>query len=513
MTEQILVVDDDPVARRQIKTAFEGTDLTILSKASCREAFSTLKQNAEQIDVVLLTLPQDLEDGLSFIRQVADTGLSMPVVVQLQEAKIGYVAEVLRAGAFDFIIQPASRERLQAAVTNALKVNRADKSRILRRFRPNNLQFSSIISASQSMMRVVALARKAAHNTLPIILEGEIGVGKYLLARTIHSASERSARNFAILDCHAFAQKSSELGAERHAAAMLEYWHDKITEADGGTLYLNEIGDLPPKLQSKLLELVQTGQQAARQHSGHDRQFPRIISATSKDLIEEVRAGRFRDDLYYRLNVFPIAIAALRKRKEDIPHLVRLFCEHFSSEQRKPRVMGLSADAMALLTSFDWPGNVQQLENALYRAITLAEGSELTEQDFPQIDAQSAQPVLRRSRGFSPELIVSDGGQSHGDLSRKYGAMQEGGALMKTTVGQDASRAATFEQGAIASINEHGDLRPLAEIEEELIRFALGFYRGQMSQVARKLGIGRSTLYRKLKDYGIDPDDPLREVA
>jgi DNA-binding NtrC family response regulator len=242
----------------------------------------------------------------------------------------------------------------------------------------------------------------------------------------------------------------------------------------------------------------------------------RLISATNKDLIEEVKAGRFREDLYYRLNVFPITMPALRRRKEDIPHLVRVFVERFSAEQKIGHQLGISAATMGLLTAYDWPGNIRQLENAIFRAVVLSQGPELLEADFPQIAAQlpgyltpdhlaMAADGRRPMQGEGGLTVVgpseppSSENTSHGAAFASYPAAES-----VEFYGPD---------NIIASTGPSGDVRKLADVEEELIRFALKFYRGQMSQVARKLGIGRSTLYRKLKDYGIDPDDPQKHAA
>jgi DNA-binding NtrC family response regulator len=234
----------------------------------------------------------------------------------------------------------------------------------------------------------------------------------------------------------------------------------------------------------------------------------RLISATNKNLIEEVKEGRFREDLYYRLNVFPITIPALRRRKEDIPHLARVFAERFSAEQKLPNPVGLDASALALLTAYDWPGNIRQLENAVFRAVVLSQGSELSDSDFPQIALQ----LPEFSNGDDGDDII----RSTSGSSLKLAAYSPPPAAESHAVIEEPSDiSTTIYRGGnlISSTDDSGNIRKLAEIEEELIRFALRFYRGQMSQVARKLGIGRSTLYRKLKDYGIDPDDPLRDVA
>lgn len=223
-----------------------------------------------------------------------------------------------------------------------------------------------------------------------------------------------------------------------------------------------------------------------------------------------MKEGRFREDLYYRLNVFPITIPALRRRKEDIPHLARVFAERFSAEQKLPNPVGLNASALALLTAYDWPGNIRQLENAVFRAVVLSQGEELSDSDFPQIALQlpefstgdDADDLIRAPSGASLKLAA-------------YSPPSAAAAESHAVIEEPSDISTTIYRGGnlISSMDESGNIRKLAEIEEELIRFALRFYRGQMSQVARKLGIGRSTLYRKLKDYGIDPDDPLRDAA
>jgi DNA-binding NtrC family response regulator len=275
-------------------------------------------------------------------------------------------------------------------------------------------------------------------------------------------------------------------------------------EADGGTIFLDEIGDLPLDVQVKLLRAVQQGEiETVGARTAHKVNV-RLISATNKDLIEEVKNGHFREDLYYRLNVFPITIPALRKRKEDIPHLVRVFTERFSSEQKNGNRMTVNSGALALLTAYDWPGNIRQLENAIFRAVVLADGPELTEADFPQIAAQL------------PEYDVVDHLALVADNSSNVRLGEIAAAefgVSQTVADNVAARINDAPDNAISSTNPAGDVRKLADVEEELIRFALKFYRGQMSQVARKLGIGRSTLYRKLKDYGIDPDNPQKDAA
>jgi len=335
-----------------------------------------------------------------------------------------------------------------------------------------------------------------------------------MVARAIQSAGDRASKPFITVNCGAIPHNLVEsilFGHEKGAFTGATEKHvGKFMEADGGTLFLDEIGDLPLDVQVKLLRAVQQGEIETVGSARVQKVNVRLISATNKNLIEEVKEGRFREDLYYRLNVFPITIPALRRRKEDIPHLARVFAERFSAEQKLPNPVGLNASALALLTAYDWPGNIRQLENAVFRAVVLSQGEELSDSDFPQIALQlpefstgdDADDVIRTPSGASLKLAA---------YSPAPPPSVENHAVME----EPSDISTTIYRGGnlISSMDESGNIRKLAEIEEELIRFALRFYRGQMSQVARKLGIGRSTLYRKLKDYGIDPDDPLRDAA
>jgi DNA-binding NtrC family response regulator len=513
MTAHILVVDDDPVERKQIKNALEHFGYAITLCSGVDEALQCLKDSGSEIDAVLVDLNISRGDDGECIHSITQIGHELPVVVQTGQGGIQQIVTAMQAGAFDFIVKPASNERLAAVLSSALTVSQASKVRRTRKMRTGGVNFTSIISASQAMIRVTTLARKAAHNLIPIVVEGEHGVGKEMIARAIHSGSERSARPFVVMRCAALGSNSA--GTLR----------SKAVEAHGGTLMLDELSGLTLDAQALLVDLVEKDQIDLGEGSAPKRLNVRIISTSTKDLIGEVRSGRFREDLYYRLNVSPIVIPALRRRIEDIPQLARMYAEQFATELRKGSSIALSSKVLALLTAYDWPGNVSQLENALYRAIALSKKGELTVADFSHITDQMSASQQHLQLGSVPELIVSNNQRTGGTATRLGDSMREGqsfgadksaGGDFRTRPVQKAiERSSTSEPaaGAIASIDESGNVRSIAEIEEELIRFALGFYRGQMSQVARKLGIGRSTLYRKLKDYGIDPDDPLKDAA
>ncbi|MBB3964781.1 MULTISPECIES: sigma-54 dependent transcriptional regulator [Rhizobium] len=506
---QILVVEDDPVQRRLLKNAIERHGHVVHQAENGRIGLEMVKRGSGLYNVIVLDLMMPEMTGLEFLEAIHAFGTQIPVIVQTGQGGIETVVQAMRAGAFDFVVKPVSPERISNSIANALKLDQREvKARAGRRSRSGAVGFDDIVSASPAMIRVLDLAQRAAQSNIPVVLEGESGVGKELVARAIQSGSDRSGKPFVTVNCGAIPHNLVEsilFGHEKGAFTGATERHvGKFMEADGGTIFLDEIGDLPLDVQVKLLRAVQQGEiETVGARTAHKVNV-RLISATNKDLIEEVKNGHFREDLYYRLNVFPITIPALRKRKEDIPHLVRVFTERFSSEQKNGNRMTVNAGALALLTAYDWPGNIRQLENAIFRAVVLADGPELTEADFPQIAAQL------------PEYDVVDHLALVADNSSNVRLGEIAAAefgVSQTVADNVAARINDAPDNAISSTNPAGDVRKLADVEEELIRFALKFYRGQMSQVARKLGIGRSTLYRKLKDYGIDPDNPQKDAA
>ncbi|MCC2110718.1 MAG: sigma-54-dependent Fis family transcriptional regulator, partial [Hyphomicrobiales bacterium] len=255
--------------------------------------------------------------------------------------------------------------------------------------------------------------------------------------------------------------------------------------ADGGTLFLDEVAELPLHMQVKLLRAIQDGEIDPVGAAKPVRVDFRLISATNKSLLDQVKAGDFREDLYYRLNVFPIFVPPLRDRREDIPDLARMFAARFASEEGKRRIAGIGSDALRLLSRYDWPGNIRQLENAVFRAVVLCDGAELTVNEFPQIAAQFDDFEATPDRPEPASAPVD-----HGD------------DFPPVLLSPQPAAAPLY--GTARTVGDDGEMRALAEIEEEVIRFALAHYRGRMTEIARRLGIGRSTLYRKLKEYGLD---------
>ena len=288
-------------------------------------------------------------------------------------------------------------------------------------------------------------------------------------------------------------EKGSFTGAtERHTG--------KFVEASGGTLFLDEVGELPPAAQVKLLRAIQEGEVEPVGGRKPIKVDVRIVSATNRDLIADVKAGRFREDLFYRLHVFPITVPPLRDRLADIPALARHFLARFAAEEGK-RIRLITPEALHVLSTFRWPGNIRQLENTLFRAVVLAESDTIGLAEFPQIAAQvSAQPVESRAAmrtaagpGFQPCRNCR--------LRARIDDSWDGSAAACRP-----RRPPTPSADALPLLDAAGEVRPLEELEAELIRYAITHYRGQMSEVARRLQIGRSTLYRKLEALGLNSE-------
>lgn len=502
MTGSILIVDDDPVQRRLLEAAvtrFGHTAIVVDGGAAGLDALDG--PGARDVSVVILDLVMPDLDGIGVLKAMRERGITIPVIVQTAQGGIETVVSAMRHGAFDFVVKPASPDRLQASIANALKVEavEGEVKRTSRR-RGGLLTFRDMITHSPAMDKVIRLGQKAAASNIPILIEGESGVGKELVARAIQGSGDRRSKPFVTVNCGAIPDNLVEsilFGHEKGSfTGATEKHTGKFVEAHSGTLFLDEIGDLPLDVQVKLLRAVQDGEVDPVGGRATVRVDIRLISATHRNLLQQVKDGKFREDLFYRLNVYPIYVPPLRDRRDDIPDLVAHFMEKVAPADPRHRLRGISAAALAVLQAYDWPGNIRQLENAVFRASVLCEGDVLGVEDFPQIRAQ-VEGTVRLDVDIAPTgpaLAVEP---------------RDEPALAGEGVSAAEPESPTRLQprfGTLRALDERGNVRALADVELEMIKLAIDHYNGQMSEVARRLGIGRSTLYRKLKEYGIDPE-------
>ncbi|MGB3042364.1 MAG: sigma-54 dependent transcriptional regulator [Xanthobacteraceae bacterium] len=488
MAATILIADDDAVQRRLVENMVQrgGYEAVVVDSGDAALARLT-DPDATPIDAVVLDLVMPGLDGMGVLSGMREAGLNTPVIVQTAHGGIDNVVSAMRAGAHDFVVKPVGAERLHVSLRNALNTSalKGELQRI-RHSREGKLTFADIVTRNEAMAAVLRTARKAAASTIPVLIEGESGVGKELMARAIHGSGERASKPFIAVNCGAIPDNLVEsilFGHEKGAfTGATERHTGKFVEASGGTLFLDEVSELPLNAQVKLLRALQEGTVEAVGGRRPVKVDVRIISATNRKLLDQVKAGHFREDLFYRLHVLPFTVPPLRSRREDIAHLVRHFLARFCAEENRV-ITGVSGEAMTRLTQLDWPGNIRQLENTIYRAVVLSETDQLGLADFPQLAA----PLLD-TLDYSEEPLTIE--------SAFHSAAPE-------LAGNDIP-IAPLPNGSLAMLTDAGEMRPLEEIENEVIRFAISHYRGQMSEVARRLKIGRSTLYRKLDDAAAD---------
>lgn len=467
----LMVVDDEPAQRRLVAAIAGRRGWRTVFASDAAGAVAMLDTiDGAALDAVLIDHWSPDADSTTLIGELRALRPSLPILLVTANESVAGAVAAMRAGASDFLVKPLAAERLLAALEAAAASASQGELRPLTEKLSMSLAFDEIVGSTPQFRAALAIAAKAARARVPVLIEGESGVGKEVVADAIHAASPRARKPMVRVNCGAIAANlvESELfGHEKGAfTGAFERKIGRFQEADGGSIFLDEIGEMPFDTQVKLLRVLQSGEiqpVGARATRVVD---VRVIAATNKTLMQEVEAGRFREDLYYRLNVVQVTIPPLRERRGDIPALARHLLARIA-QQPGLRQLGITDDAIALLDTYGWPGNVRQLQNALFRAAVLCDGDSLTRGDFPQI----AQIAL--------------------------GGANDPGRPVALVPRQDLS-------GGVTLFRPDGNLRMLEEIEADVIRLAIGHYRGRMTEVARRLGIGRSTLYRKLGELGID---------
>jgi DNA-binding NtrC family response regulator len=442
MAATVLIMDDENTTRELCRDIVVESGLRTRTASTTEQALEILEQYP--VDIVITDLRVPEIGGLELLKRVRETHPQTPVIVLTQYGTIESAVEATRNGAADYVTKPFHIPELRKKLDRVVRSLELDQeNRVLREQLRTRPGFAGLIGLSPKMQRVYRLIEKVSQHNYPVLILGESGTGKELVARSIHFSGTRSSRPFAPVDCSSFVPtliESELFGYVKGAFTGANQTKRGLMEAAGnGTLFLDEIGDLPIDLQAKLLRALQ--EKEIRPVGSTDRISiaVRVIAATNRDLDEAVRQGKFRQDLFFRLNVVQIKLPPLRERKGDIPLLVNSFLEKFSDTDAPART--ISEDAMTRLMAYDWPGNVRELENVIERAVALGSSSLLHVGDLPS----------------------------------------------------------NLQYGSSERLPQNDVLLPLDELERRAIMRALRESGGDKLAAARLLGIGKTTLYRKLK--------------
>ena len=459
MKKRILVVEDEPNMRRVLEVQLSSAGYAVEKAATAEEALRIFDRAADggepgALDLVLTDLRLPVMDGLQLLERVRGMQPSLPVIVMTAYGTVETAVKAMKAGANDYILKPFSLDDLTLTVEKVFELcSLRDENRRLKDELGHKYQFDNIVGQSPNMQEVFAAVMRVAPTRATVLLAGESGIGKDLIARAIHHHSPRRDRPFVKINCSAIPENlmESELfGYERGAFTGASTSRaGKFEQADGGTAFLDEIGDVPPPVQVKLLRVLQEREFERLGSNKTQTVDVRVIAATNQDLRAALEQGAFREDLYYRLNVVPINIPPLRDRKSDIPNLVEHFLAKYG-EETGGRIQSVTPAAMEKLIAYHWPGNVRELENIMQRAMVLAVGPALEPADIQLDTGRRAAPAADGAVPFLPEGFTLD------------------------------------------------------QYEQEVIREALRRADGNKSQAARLLGLTRNALRYRLTQMGIE---------
>lgn len=439
---RILIVDDEPIVRESLGSWFREEGFTVDIAQSGKEALEKLTSAAW--DIYLLDIKMPGMDGLELQRKIKEINPEATIIIMTAYASVETAVEAMKQGAYDYITKPFDPENLQLMVRNAVERKQLVSENVQLKQNIDEIsRFHEIVGNSPAILRVLEQVQLVSQSDTNVLIRGASGTGKELLARAIHAGSPRRYMPIVVVNCGALSEgvlESELFGHEKGAFTGAHYRRKgKLEMADGGTLFLDEIGDISLKTQVDLLRVLEDRKIS---RVGGNTLIPvdfRLIAATNRDLEAMVADGRFREDLYYRLNVFSITIPPLRERREDIPPLAEHFLQKFAHTMNKP-VTGFSREAMNLMTAYEWPGNVRELQNAVERAVLVCKTKEIAPADLPFHSAQ----------------------------------------IEELTAG-----------------------KALSEVERVHIQRVLKETKGNISQAARLLEIDRVTLYNKMKKYDL----------
>ncbi len=382
----LLVVDDDHSNLESLEGVFAREGYRVLLAAGGRVALETVRRH--RVDVVLTDLMMPDMDGLDLLRSVKTVSPETEVILMTAYGTVARAVEAMKEGAYDFVTKPFKKIQILKGVRRAMeKQVLLLENRNLRNLLETTGKDRLIVGNSLVVRKLLDMARQVAASEANVLLSGESGTGKELVARQLHQWSRRADRVFIPFNCAALPRELAEAELFGHEKGAFTGAHKErpglFREADGGTLFLDEMSELDLSLQGKLLRVLQEGEVRPVGGARPVQVDVRLITATKHDLEEQVKEGKFREDLYYRLNVIVLKLPSLRERKEDIPLLADFFLRRYAKKNNR-QIEGISRGALDTLTSFNWPGNVRELENAIERAVVLAKGNMLTEEDLPE---------------------------------------------------------------------------------------------------------------------------------
>jgi len=453
----ILVVDDDAGHLATLKTIARSWGYRVSTADDGSIAVELAKE--QPFDLILMDVRMAEVDGIEALRQIKTYNPAIPILIMTAYSSVASAVDAIKAGAYDYLTKPLDFEALRLAVERAMEHTHLKvENRQLKEKLRDEFDWQNIIGTSPPMKALIDMVAMVAPSEATVLITGESGTGKELIARSIHYNSRRRAAPCVIVNCAALAENllESELfGHEKGAFTGADKRREgRFRQADGGTLFLDEIGETSSAMQAKLLRVIQ---ERECQRVGGDETLTvdvRILAATNRDLTNDVKIGKFREDLFYRLNVVTVEVPPLRDRHEDMPLLAQHFMKRFATRNRKT-VKGFTPQAMDLLIKHDWPGNVRELENAVERCVILLTGDYITDRELPLSITQNSEDNLRESVTLERAGIGLAGSQS------------------------------------------------LETIEKEAILATLSETNGNKSETARRLGINRKTLHLKLKRYGL----------
>lgn len=463
----LMLIDDEPAQSRLITALASREGWRTLVVGDAETAIATLgTREGMQLSAIVLDQWVPGDDACGLIAELKARRPALPILMLTTSASPLLAVEAMRAGATDYLVKPVAPDRMMQALRNAT-TREAPKDELshLSEKMGAALDFDAMIGTAPPFRDALAKAAKAARGHGPVLIEGETGTGKEMLIRAMVAASPRAKAHLRMINIRSVPAHSLEsvlFGHEKGSfPGAFERQPGVLQNCDGGTLVLDEINRMPAELQERLAEALRTGRVRPIGAQFSFKVDLRTIAATNLPLADLVAAGTLRENLLEALGGTRIVLPPLRERASDIPALARHFLARIG-EQPGLHELGITEAALKLLAAFDWPGNVRQLQAVLFRAAVFCDGDALTASDFPQLS----------------ELI------GEFEPSTDSTAMQDGVGVQLYTA--------------------DGNLRPLEDIEADVIRLAIGHYRGRMTEVARRLGIGRSTLYRKLSDLGIE---------